>query len=156
MKTATLGNSDDLFPNAATSYSDVARPADEQGTPRRLSHWFYDVPPTLWAGAGIEASAEDVARWIITLSDGRLGATRNVQAMWEAEPPTGGGKSDWAAGWAVLAARPARAVAGIGGTRVAFVVYPDARTAVVVLTHLVGANPERCVPAIAKIYEDGH
>lgn len=45
-----------------------------------------------------------------------------------------------------------RQVAGIGGGRAAFVVYPDERLAVVVLTNLVGASPEGFIPRIAGFY----
>ncbi|HAV72981.1 MAG TPA: serine hydrolase, partial [Stenotrophomonas sp.] len=41
---------------------------------------------------------------------------------------------------------------GMGGARSAFIVYPDRRLAIVVLTNLVGANPQNFIPRIATFY----
>ena len=49
------------------------------------------------------------------------------------------------------AANPQRA--GIGGARAAFIVYPNEKLAVIVLTNLVGANPERFIAQIAALYQ---
>ena len=38
-------------------------------------------------------------------------------------------------------------------TRAAFIVYPDDRLAIIVLTNLAGANPQRFIPQIAKLYK---
>jgi len=40
----------------------------------------------------------------------------------------------------------------MGGARSAFLVYPDQGLAIVVLTNLVGANPQNFIPQIAAFY----
>jgi len=40
----------------------------------------------------------------------------------------------------------------MGGARSAFIVYPDQGLAIVVLTNLVGANPQTFIPRIAAFY----
>ncbi|MEO7325944.1 MAG: serine hydrolase, partial [Dokdonella sp.] len=73
---------------------------------------------------------------------------------WVPEKLNSGADSDWAAGWPVLQKTPPhRQVAGIGGARAAFVVYPDDGLAVVVLTNLAGANPQRFTAQIAEFYK---
>ncbi len=72
--------------------------------------------------------------------------------MWSAERLADGRAGPWAGGWAVLRASPDLQVAGIGGARSAFVVYPERGVAVVVLTNLVGANPQQFIPRIADFY----
>jgi CubicO group peptidase (beta-lactamase class C family) len=43
-------------------------------------------------------------------------------------------------------------VGGMGGARAAFIVYPERRLAVVVLTNLVSANPQDFIAPIAAFY----
>jgi CubicO group peptidase (beta-lactamase class C family) len=111
------------------------------------------MPPSLWAGGGIQTTADEVARWIVALSDGRLISAASLRGMWTPEKLNSGADGSWSAGWPVLGtpANPQRA--SVGGARAAFIVYPDDRLAVIVLTNLVGANPERFIPQIAALYQ---
>lgn len=152
MERATFGDSYDLVADAATMYSYFPRKNDPPGQPERLSHWFYDIPQGLWAGGGLLTSADEVARWMAALTQGRLIGPASVRGMWTPEKLNSGADGAWAAGWPVLGSPGDRQVAGIGGARAAFVVYPEDRLAIVVLTNLVGANPERFIPGIAAFY----
>ena len=73
--------------------------------------------------------------------------------MWRPEKLNSGANGAWGVGWPVLQTAPARQVAGISGARAAFIVYPDEGLAIVVLTNLAGANPQRFIPEIARLYE---
>ncbi len=151
--TATMfGDSYDLVPNAATIYSHSPRGSLAQDDGNRLSHWIYEMPYRLWAGGGIQTTAEELSRWIIALSDGRLIRKDDLGRMWTPETLNSGADGEWALGWPVLHAAPKREVAGIGGARAAFVVYPDEGLAIIVLTNLAGANPQRFIPGIAAFY----
>lgn len=152
MGSATFGDSYDPVANAATMYSYFPRKYDAKDQPARLSHWFYDMPHGLWAGGGMLTTAGDVAHWIVALSQGRLISQTNVRGMWVPEKLNSGADGNWSAGWPVLGSASDRQVAGVGGARAAFVVYPEDRLAIVVLTNLVGANPERFIPKIAAFY----
>ena len=152
MPSSTFGDSYDLVANAATMYSYFPRKTDAKGDEERLSHWFYDMPHGLWSGGGILTTADEVARWMIALTDGRLINAENVRDMWKPETLNSGANGSWAAGWPVLATSPRRQVAGMGGARAAFIVYPDDRLAIIVLTNLVGANPQNFIPEIAGFY----
>ncbi|MES2070077.1 MAG: serine hydrolase domain-containing protein [Pseudomonadota bacterium] len=153
MPLSTFGDSYDLVPNAATIYSYSPRGSMAKGDDDRLSRWIYDIPYSLWAGGGIQTTADEVARWIIALSNGKLISAANVRSMWTPEKLNSGADGNWAAGWPVLQSSPSRQVAGIGGARAAFIVYPDERLAIIVLTNLAGANPQRFIPQIAKLYQ---
>ncbi|MDM4765904.1 serine hydrolase domain-containing protein [Pelomonas sp. SE-A7] len=153
MRQASFGDSYDLLPNAATIYSYFPRRTLAQDDGNRLSRWIYDIPYSLNAGGGLQTTAEDVARWLLALSTGRLIKPASVQAMWQPERLNDGSSGPWSAGWPVLATTPQRQLAGIGGNRSAFIVYPDQRLAIVVLTNLVGGNPERFIPQIAALYK---
>lgn len=152
MPSSTFGDSYDLVPNAATMYSYFPRKTDAEGTEPRLSHWFYDMSHSLWAGGGIQTNADEVAHWLIALSSGKLINAADLQRMWTPEKLNNGSDGDWGAGWPVLKASPPRAVAGMGGARAAFMVYPDDGVAVVVLTNLVGSNPQNFIPKVAEFY----
>jgi len=110
------------------------------------------MPPSLWAGGGILTTADDTARWLVALQEGRLLELRAVQQMWSAEHLNDGSAGDWAAGWPVFNTAPDLQVGGMGGARSAFIVYPERELAVVVLTNLVGANPQQFIPRIAGFY----
>ncbi|HEL2967395.1 TPA: beta-lactamase family protein [Stenotrophomonas maltophilia] len=152
LATRQFSDSYDLIPDAATMYSLAPRATDAADAPSRLSHWFYDIPPSLWAGGGILTTADDAARWLAALTEGRLLPETALRRMWSAERLADGRAGPWAGGWAVLRASPDLQVAGIGGARSAFVVYPERGVAVVVLTNLVGANPQQFIPRIADLY----
>jgi CubicO group peptidase (beta-lactamase class C family) len=152
MPFTTFGDSYDLVPNAATIYSHSPRGTLAPNDSDRLSRWVYDMPYSLWAGGGIQTTADELSRWIIALSDGRLVRKEGLQRMWTPEKLNDGTDGDWAAGWPVFQAGPQRQVAGIGGARAAFVVYPDDGLAIVILTNLAGANPQRFIPKIAEFY----
>lgn len=153
MPLSTFGDSYDLVANAATIYSFNPRGPLPSNPDRRLSRWVYEMPYTLWAGGGIQTTADEVARWIITLSKGKLISTSNMKKMWTPEKLNNGDDAAWGGGWPILQSSPDRQVAGIGGARAAFIVYPDEQLAVVVLTNLAGANPQRFIPQIAKLYK---
>lgn len=153
MRLSTFGDSYDLVANAATMYSYFPRKTDAASDDERLSHWFYDMPHGLWAGGGIQTTADEVARWMIALSSGQLISVGNVRNMWTPEKLNSGADGSWAAGWPVLETSPDRQVAGMGGARAAFIVYPDDRLAIIVLTNLVGANPQHFIPKIAEFYK---
>lgn len=153
MHASTFGDSYDLVANAATVYSYARRRMLIDGDDNRLTHWIDDLPPGLRTGAGIQTTADELASWIIALTKGRLLSPASVRDMWTPEKLNNGTNGNWAAGWPVLGTSPDRAVAGIGGGRSAFVVYPDDRLAIIVLSNLVGASPEGFIPRIAEFYE---
>lgn len=157
MRTTTFGDSYDLVLSSSSIYSYSRRRSLVDGDDDRLAHWFDELPPGLRTGGGIQTTAEDVARWIIALSNGKLIDDKSLKAMWQPEKLHGGENGPWSAGWPVLDNSPGhRQLAGIGGGRAAFVVYPDEGLAIVVLTNLVGASPERFIPRIAEIYRPLH
>lgn len=152
MPASTFGDSYDLVADAATMYSYTPRGTMAKDDGNRLSHWIYDMPYSLWAGGGIQTTADDVAHWLVALLSGRLISATHMRQMWAPEKLNSGADGPWAAGWPVLQRSPGLQVAGIGGARAAFVVYADERLAIVVLTNLVGANPQEFIPQIAEVY----
>ncbi|MEN5209849.1 serine hydrolase domain-containing protein [Stenotrophomonas terrae] len=147
-----FGDSYDLVPNAATMYSFFPRSSDAADTPARLSHWFYDMPHGLWAGGGIQITADELAQWLAALLQHRVLAADSLARMWTPERLNDGSEGDWAAGWPVSTLQGRRQVSSFGGARAALVMYPEQGLAVVVLTNLVGANPQQFTAQIADFY----
>lgn len=153
MKVTTFGDSYDLVPNAATVYTAYPRGSTAPDDATRLSRWHYEIPYGLWSGGGLQTTADEMARWIAALTNGQLLKTASLKAMWTPEKMNNGTHSAWGAGWPVLQTAPQLQVAGIGGARAAFIVYPDEQLAVIVLTNLAGANPQSFIPQIAEFYK---
>lgn len=153
MARTLLGDSDDIIPGRAQSYSFYRQLRG--GTEIKgdvLGHWRDMFPPFMRTGAGIVTTATDMAGWLIALQDGRLMAPATRARMWQRDRLADGKPGEWAMGWPVLESRQRRILAGIGGARSAFFVYPDHGLAIVVLTNLAGANPQRFIDDIADLY----
>ncbi|WP_353216458.1 serine hydrolase domain-containing protein [Sandarakinorhabdus sp.] len=150
---ARFGDGYDIVPGRADVYirqhaGRGAGPADRS----TLYHWIDDIPVSTRAGAGLYATADDVADWIIALQRGKLLAPATIARMWQPDVLNDGSANIWAMGWPILAGTKRRAVGGIGGGRSTFFIYPDDGVAVIVMTNLVGANPQNMVDTIAGYY----
>lgn len=154
MARAIFADSDDIVPGRAQNYS-FYRQLRGQGNIKGtvLGHWADRFPPFLRAGAGIMTTATDMANWLLALEKGALLKQPASRArLWQADRLNDGTPGEWALGWPVIRAAPRRIVGGIGGARAAFFVYPDDGLAIIVLTNLAAANPQRFVDEIAQIY----
>lgn len=114
-----------------------------------------DFPAFLRTGAGINTTAENLARWIIALQEGSLITPAGLTQMWQRGHFNDGKAAPWASGWPAIRDREYRAVAGIGGMRSAFYIYPDNDLAIVILTNLAGASPEQMIDVVASYYLPG-
>lgn len=157
MVRTTFGDTFDVVPDAVTPYGFMRRvPGQPVLETSYLNRWSEDLPAGLRTGGGIQTNAQELARWIIALGDGKLLKDQaSLVQMWTAEPLAMGGASPWGAGWPVIRTSCHPAYAGIGGARSAFYVYPKDGLAVIVLTNLVGANPESFIDRIADIFVSG-
>lgn len=150
MASASFGDSRDVTAHRAAPY----RYPQGAGSLRAgaLENAFDEFPAILRTGAGINATAQDIARWLIALQQGRLLSADHLAELWTPGRFNDGRPAPWANGWPVVAREDHPAVAGIGGRRSAFYVYPQDHLAVVVLTNLAGANPEEFIDEIAGFW----
>jgi CubicO group peptidase (beta-lactamase class C family) len=127
---------------------------------KQLANIFYPSMPSLLAANGINTSAEQLAKWIISLQQGRLFKSQNsLKALWQpgvlkdgSHAGFGGPLNGYALGWPTVARPTHRALAPIGGNWAALFVYPDDDLTVIVLTNLQGAHPERFIDEVASFY----
>ncbi|WP_432381404.1 serine hydrolase domain-containing protein [Duganella sp. P38] len=148
MRRTGFGDMQDVIPGRAPSYR-----LDADG--KTYKAMVDDFPPFLRAGAGINTSADNLARWIIALQKGRLLSPASLRTLWQPGRLADGRAAPWALGWPVIREREYRTVAGIGGARSAFYLYPDHDLAVIILTNLAGAAPEQMLDIVASHYLPG-
>lgn len=148
-----LGDSNDIIPGRAPSYSFYrSLRGGNEIKGNVLGHWRDEFPPFMRTGAGLISTATDMANWLVALDQGRLLKPETRTRMWQRDSLNDGKPGEWAMGWPVLESRGRRIVAGIGGARSAFFIYPDQGLSIVVLTNLGAANPQRFIDDLATIY----
>ena len=145
MRHSGFGDAKDVVVNKASSYV-----LDRGGNGYR--NVIEDFPVFMRAGAGINSNVGELANWLIALQSGRLLAPASVERLWQPTSLNDGKPAPWALGWPTIGRGAHRAVAGIGGARSAFYVYPDDGLAVIILSNLAGAQPEQLIDTVAGFY----
>ncbi|WP_198043919.1 serine hydrolase domain-containing protein [Janthinobacterium sp. 1_2014MBL_MicDiv] len=145
MRHSGFGDAKDVVANKASSYV-LARGG------KGYRNVIEDFPVFMRAGAGINSTAGDLANWLIALQSGRLLAPASVERLWQPTTFSDGKPAPWALGWPTIRRDSHRAVAGIGGARSAFYVYPDDGLAIIILSNLAGGQPEQLIDSVAGFY----
>jgi len=154
MANTVFGDSRDVIPNQAPSYRYVRNLDGHALAQDKLIYAYAEFPPFRRTASGLNSTAEDIARWIIALREGKLLKTKAaLDTLWTAGKYNNGSPTQWALGW-VTKPRPRHsAIIATGGGRAAFFVYPEDDLAVVVLTNLAGALPEEFIDELAGFYK---
>lgn len=145
MRHSGFGDAKDVVANKASSYV-----LGRGGNGYR--NVIEDFPLFMRAGAGINSNAGELANWLIALQSGRLLAPASVERLWQPTSLNDGKPAPWALGWPTIGRDGHRAVAGIGGGRSAFYVYPNDGLAVIILSNLAGGQPEQLIDTVAGFY----
>ncbi len=160
MSRTGFGDSNDVVLEISGSYR-YFRVVDGKRRPLdKPEHCFLDWPPMIRTAVGINTTAEDLANWIIALQQGRLfKAKTSLPTLWtpgklkDGKPSLSGGLiNGYALGWPIVTRPEHRAIASTGGGRAALFVYPDDDLAIVILTNLIGAEPQLFVDEVAGYY----
>jgi CubicO group peptidase (beta-lactamase class C family) len=153
-----FGDSHDVVPHLAATYCYCTE--TERGTvPADTLHAVLrDWPTYIRTAAGINTTAEELARWLIALQSGVLLKPESLAVLWSPGTLNDGtvkGANDvfngYAVGWPLVIRPKYRAVASTGGNRAALFIYPESDLAIVLLTNLV-IGPERFIDRIASYY----
>lgn len=154
LKHTLFGDSRDIIPHYAPTYKYRNFLDGKKLTRDKLINDYYVFPDFSYATAGLNSTAEDIANWIITLQNKKLlqnDSTLNL--MWSPINFNNGKPTNWTRGWGIAKLRKKHKAVGMsGGGRSAFLVYPDDKLAVIVLTNLGGSNPEDFLEEIAGVY----
>src|SRR5258708_2006000 len=148
-----FGDSRDVIPHSADTYRWV-KYMDGQALDReKLVRNYEEFPPFRRSTSGMKSTAEDLARWIIALQQGKIIRTKTaLDTLWTAGTYNNGTPTQWALGWVTKPRPKHSAVIMTGGGRAAFAVYRKDDLAVVVLTNLGGGYPEEFIDELAGCY----
>jgi CubicO group peptidase (beta-lactamase class C family) len=140
-----FGDSRDVIPGKSQPYSRL----NSEG---KLQNFFEQFPPTMHGGSGLNSTAEDMARWMISVLDGRQLTASSRDVLWTPIALADGRSSSFSLGWAPKHRANYDAVGMEGGARSAFFLYPRYGVGVVILTNLVGAAPEDLTDEVAAAF----
>ena len=152
-----FGDSRDVIPHFAPTYFYRANLDGRSLQQEVLVNNYFEFPAFYRTSSGLNSTAEDLGRWVIALQAGRLTATKaTLDTMWSQTKFTNGQPTPWALGWGIAKFRSQHRAMGMsGGSRAAFLLYPEDDLAVIVLTNLGGSYPEDFLEEIAGCYEPG-
>ncbi|GAB3512893.1 serine hydrolase [Emticicia fontis] len=153
MPHTVFGDSRDIIPHYAPTYA-FKKAMDGQVLPEeKLTINYAEFQPSRRTGSGLNSTAEDMAKWLIALQQGKLLKKETLKTMWSPITFNNGKPTNWALGWGVNKFRPKHWAVGMsGGGRSAFLLYPDDDLAVIVLTNLQGSSPENWLEELAGYY----
>lgn len=153
MQRTGFGDSRDIVPGKTPTYRYTKNIDGEKLAQEKLVIDYVEFPSFRRTASGMNSTAEDLARWIIALQQGKLLKTKSaLDMLWTAGAYNDGSPTQWAMGWMTKPRPRHRAIIATGGSRAAFVVYPEDDLAIVVLTNLIGAYPEEFIDELAGIY----
>ncbi|MFN8346366.1 MAG: serine hydrolase [Spirosomataceae bacterium] len=148
-----FGDQRDVIPNMTQSYKYVSTVDGQKLNEEKLINFNHEFPPFRRTASGMNSTANDIARWLIALQQGKLLKTQAaLKTLWTPGTYNNGTPTQWTLGWMAKPRPKHSAVIATGGGRSAFFVYPDDDLAVVVLTNLSGASPEEFIDELAGCY----
>ena len=159
MPRTTSGDSHNVLPNSARGYTYSHVVNGEWQRSREPRNLFEAYAPSIRTASGMSSTAEEMAHWIIALQQGKLLKPASLPVLWTPGVLNNGKQqgfnrvqNGYALGWPTVSRPEHRAVAPTGGGRSAFFIYPEDDLAIVVLTNLMGANPDMFIDEIAGYY----
>lgn len=154
MPHTVFGDSRDIIPHFAPTYFFKKSIDGYPLAEAKLTNNYSEFSPSRRTGSGLNSTAEEMAKWVIALLEGKLLKSREaLKTMWSPITFNNGKPTNWALGWGVNKFRPKHWAVGMsGGGRSAFLVYPDDDLAVIILTNLGGSSPENWIEEVAGYY----
>ena len=160
MITTQFGDSNDIIPNNAGSYSTIINTDGKWVNDGKLHNVFATFPVFFRTATGIISTSEDLSKWLIALQNGKLLHNKNSVKELFTSAKLNDGHIDgfnkltngYALGWPTVEREEHPAAAPVGGMRSALFVYPKDDLSIVVLTNLQGSNPEWFIDEIAGYY----
>ncbi|WP_161570804.1 serine hydrolase domain-containing protein [Granulicella sibirica] len=144
MVATSYGDSRDVIKNKSQPY--------QFGKDGVIHHRFERFGPMMYANSGLNTTANDMGLWMLSILGGKQMLEGSREIMWKLVPLNDGSSSSFALGWDREDRPRYRSVGGVGGMRSAFSLYPKYGLGVVILTNLLGANPEEFVDAVASSF----
>ena len=160
MHLTRFGDSYDVIPNYAGAYTMTRQVGDGFVRNNVPGIGYMQFPVFFRTAAGIQSTATDMANWIIALKTGLLlKQQKSIELMWTPAILNNGKiggfnklTNGYALGWPTVTRKEHPAVGPVGGGRSALFIYLKDDLSIVVLTNLMGGNPDRFIDEIAGYY----
>jgi len=160
MKLTRFGDSYDVIPDYAGAYT-MNRQVGNRFIKNKVPGIGYMQFPLFFrTAAGILSTSTDMANWIIALKTGKLLKNNaSIETMW-APAILNNGKiggfnkltNGYGLGWPTVTRADHPAVGPVGGGRSALFIYLKDDLSIIVLSNLMGSNPEQFIDEIAGYY----
>jgi CubicO group peptidase (beta-lactamase class C family) len=160
MNSTRFGDSYDVIPSSAGAYT-MTKLVNGQFIRNKTPGVGYIQFPLFYrTAAGILSTAGDMGNWIIALKEGKLLRNKSsLDTMWKPAILNNGKiggfnklTNGYALGWPTVTRDDHPAVGPVGGGRSALFVYLKDDLSIVVLTNLMGGNPDQFIDEIAGYY----
>jgi CubicO group peptidase (beta-lactamase class C family) len=160
MKLTRFGDSYDVVPNYAGAYTMTRQVGAQFVRNPSPGVSYIQFPPFFRTAAGIMSTATDMANWIIALNTGILLKSKaSIEAMWTPAVLNDGRiggfnrlTNGYALGWPTVTRVEHPAVGPVGGGRSGLFIYLKDDLSIVVLTNLMGSNPDQFIDEIGGFY----
>ena len=160
MKLTRFGDSYDVIPNYAGAYTMTRQVGDQFVRNSKPGVAYIQFPLFYRTAAGILSTSRDMANWIIALKSGKLLKEQaSIDLLWTPAMLNNGKiggfnrlTNGYALGWPTVTRDEHPAVGPVGGGRSALFVYLKDDLSIVVLTNLMGGNPDQFIDEIAGYY----
>lgn len=160
MERTRFGDSYDVIANSAGAYT-MSKMVDGNFVRNSSPGIAYIQFPEFYrTAAGIMSTAEEMGKWIIALKEGRLLKQKaSIETLFTPALLNNGKvggfnalTNGYALGWPTVTRDEHPAVGPVGGGRNGLFVYLKDDLSIVILTNLMGSNPERFIDEIAGYY----
>jgi CubicO group peptidase (beta-lactamase class C family) len=160
MQLTRFGDSYDVIPNSAGQYTMTRFVAGEFVRNQTPGVGYMQFPLFFRTAAGILSTASEMANWIIALQGGRLlQDQKSLETMWTPAVLNNGNiggfnalTNGYALGWPTVSRMSHPALGPVGGGRSALLLYRHDDLSIIVLTNLMGSNPEQFIDELAGQY----
>lgn len=154
-----FGDFYDVVPGKAQSYAGAKFYNGSWKQVKMPANVYETFPDPVRTAAGINSTAEDMARWVTALTGGKLLKKESLKTLWTPTLTSSGrpaGFSDllngYAIGWPVMIRGDKQMPGGVGGGRAAVFIFPDRELAIIVLSNRLGASPEVWIEEAAGFF----
>ena len=155
-----FGDSYDVIPNYAGAYTMTRQVGDHFIRNSTPGNSYMQFPVFFRTAAGIQSTATEMANWVIALKARKLlKQSSSIDLLWTPAILNNGKiggfnmlTNGYALGWPTVTRDEHPAVGPVGGGRSALFVYLKDDLSIIVLTNLMGSNPDQFIDEIAGFY----